>query len=704
MEEETKEIPYDINNNNIYMTKIKTISNNNGIIRNVKSIYEEFNLNKIGSIRLAKIHSSANRPLNKIKEFNSQTEFCQCCNMPAEQEGILEKYKFCDKPDNFTDCGEAITFYFLFFEFAIIILIITFLLVCIFNIIYSKKYYEELFALCNKNNLPIEEDCNSFLDETKNNSNSYSLISNSYFYMYNSINVKYYKNFYYKLNNENNTKIDSVVVNTSYMNFICSITLFIINLLFIVIFNSKHQEINCSILSLSDYSIILSNLNYSFKKFLKIKKEINLNKDKAEKNNEKYNYNEELNKHLGIDQSLIDLPELEQFVYFLKNKICVGHNEKVFNIKKVNICCKISKLMTLEEELDKIEEKISKIKNHPYQIMKNEENKFKGEKRKYYSSIFDYMNIHCCEKIEELKELNDKEEKLNSQIKQLIEQSLENTTEYFSGCIIISLDNINEQEQLLEINSNKTIISYIIKLLVYYFCEYCLSKNKKRIDWLKRNIRFKRAPEPEDILFENLEYMTSISRYIRTFLVHLFSLILIFICFIIVTLFNHLQKYIDDNNNFHIVVAYIISLLISLSIFIINYFFQKMLDYLTKREKQSTTTNYFLSKSIKLTIFSFMNYGIVPLISELYVKTKGYEYLIINMLMIFLINSFLVPISWTINFSYFYKKFRIWLIERKKGPFEEDINQEKTQKELNELYELPSMNISEKYSYIFNTF
>ena len=130
-----------------------------------------------------------------------------------------------------------------------------------------------------------------------------------------------------------------------------------------------------------------------------------------------------------------------------------------------------------------------------------------------------------------------------------------------------------------------------------------------------------------------------------------------------------------------------------------------MLDYLTKREKQSTTTNYFLSKSIKLTIFSFMNYGIVPLISELYIKTKGYEYLIINMLMIFLINSFLVPISWTINFSYFYKKFRIWLIERKRAIYdkETDINHEKTQKELNELYELPSMNIAEKYSYIFNT-
>ena len=46
------------------------------MVRHFKSIYEEFNLNKIGSISLAKIHSSANRPLNTIK---SQTESLGYC-------------------------------------------------------------------------------------------------------------------------------------------------------------------------------------------------------------------------------------------------------------------------------------------------------------------------------------------------------------------------------------------------------------------------------------------------------------------------------------------------------------------------------------------------------------------------------------------------------------------------------------------------
>ena len=70
------------------------------------------------------------------------------------------------------------------------------------------------------------------------------------------------------------------------------------------------------------------------------------------------------------------------------------------------------------------------------------------------------------------------------------------------------------------------------------------------------------------------------------------------------------------------------------------------------------------------------------------------------MLMMFLINAFVSPLMWTINITYFYKKFRIYLIERKENP---DEHHHKTQDELNELYELPTMDIFYKYSYIGNT-
>ena len=96
-----------------------------------------------------------------------------------------------------------------------------------------------------------------------------------------------------------------------------------------------------------------------------------------------------------------------------------------------------------------------------------------------------------------------------------------------------------------------------------------------------------------------------------------------------------------------------------------------------------------------------MNYGIVPLISELFNKTDNYGILINNIFSIFLVNAILTPILWTINFSFIYKKIRIFLIERKKKL--KNYSHGKTQRELNELYELPSMNIAEKYSYIYTT-
>ena len=670
-----------------------------------KSIYDVYDLNKIGSIKYAKIHRSANRPLykNKNRSFNRFTEFCQCCNLPAEQKDIMETFNFCDDPESFAECGEGVSLYFTFFKFSIMAMLITFLLVSIHNIIISKIYYEEIYDICNNkyNNKLIEENCKLYLNEFKENSNSYSLISNSFFFMFNSINTKYYRNLYYKLNLINGIKIENIIINTSFMNFLCSITLFIFNLVSIIIINFNTQEINISILSLSDYSIFLTNLKYAHNKFLKIKLEIDENKKNAEKQKHKFDYKEELFIKLGIDKSLslVDLSELDQFIYFIKNKICVRKNGEKLNIKKINLCFKISELMALEEKLNRISEKMSKIKNHPYQISKNEEKNLFGDNREYYES---FLDLHCCEKSEKLKTLKEEEKELKNKIDKLMEKVKENTMDYFAGSAIVCLDTIKEHEDFLNENKNNLII-FLFRLLGYLICGCCININKRERFWLKKNIRFERAPEPEDIIFENIEYVNSLSRIIRTFLVYFCSFLLICICFIIVTTLNYLQKYIDEKKDYHIVVAYIISLLISCCISIINLIFEKILDFLTKREKQSTTTNYYLSKSIKLTFFSFINQGIIPLISELYIESNGYEYLIINMLMIFLVNAFLIPISWTLSFSFIYKKFRIWLIERNIDEDDNDGNHEKTQKELNELYELPSMDIAEKYSYIFKT-
>lgn len=83
IEEETNHFENDFyhkkrrnNLNNEYFKKQKglsTISN---------QIKEEFSLDKLGKIKWAKEHSSANKPMNKIKEFTKSTKFCRCCNLP----------------------------------------------------------------------------------------------------------------------------------------------------------------------------------------------------------------------------------------------------------------------------------------------------------------------------------------------------------------------------------------------------------------------------------------------------------------------------------------------------------------------------------------------------------------------------------------------------------------------------------------------
>ena len=90
----------------------------------------------------------------------------------------------------------------------------------------------------------------------------------------------------------------------------------------------------------------------------------------------------------------------------------------------------------------------------------------------------------------------------------------------------------------------------------------------------------------------------------------------------------------------------------------------------------------------------------MPLLGEIYHPSNGHKTLINNMLMMFLINSIYTPIRWTLDLSYFKKKIQIWWLERKKDPDEEH---GRTQKELNDLYELPPMNIAIKYSYVVKT-
>ena len=357
--------------------------------------------------------------------------------------------------------------------------------------------------------------------------------------------------------------------------------------------------------------------------------------------------------------------------------------------------------MKIEEKIQEIKKKIYKINHQKYQIEKNIQLKLiKGNRKYFYNPIqnlgLDFCNCRICEKSQILSDILKEKKELELKLKELLEQTENLSQENFSGVVFVTFNKIGEVDKIMAPYPKNLIMTIFkwIRNLKYFLCCCCVSKNERDLFFLKRNIVVDIAPEPEDVIFENLQY-SAFERFFRTLLVYFLSLIIIFVCFIIILFLNDFQieKMKKNSNNF--ILKYGISISITLIISILNTIFQSILQSLTKKEKQYCNTDYYLSFSIKLTIFTFLTSGIIPLISSYYHSQSKYDLLLKNMLTLFLSNSFLTPIMWSLNFQFLMKQLKICLIN--------DNYENYTQNELNKIYELLDMNLSYKYSYISKT-
>ena len=102
-------------------------------------IKDKFSLNKLGKIKWAKEHASANRPMNKLKEFTKSTIFCNCCNLPCATPDIIQPFSSCEKSENFSICGRAVPLYFYFIKYCIYCLLIVLIILIILVIYILKK-------------------------------------------------------------------------------------------------------------------------------------------------------------------------------------------------------------------------------------------------------------------------------------------------------------------------------------------------------------------------------------------------------------------------------------------------------------------------------------------------------------------------------------------------------------------------------------
>ena len=362
----------------------------------------------------------------------------------------------------------------------------------------------------------------------------------------------------------------------------------------------------------------------------------------------------------------------------------------------------------MQKEIEELDEKIERIEFDLSMIKKNNKNNIKGDKRFYYSCCL------CCETKEILEQIKNTKKEKEKKMNELIEPSRENTSEYFCGAAFITFNTIKEQEEYLHQRKgnccSRLMDAFITIFKIYYYClcPYCFcclcccccfccycsccscGIEEKSFNSYKRKIKFERAPEPEDIIYENLgiSFKTKLKNLIC---VSFISLIICSISIFINTLLSRAQMSVDKSKekNDKTIIVYILSLIITIITAIFDFILEIILEKIVKCEKSNTITNFYSTYSINLTFFWFIN-------SNNFAISEEYEVLTSNMPIKFLFNSFVTPIMWVINAKLVYKKFKQCIIEQKEKI---DYNQ----KELNELYELQSMNIAAKYSYLVKT-
>ena len=289
----------------------------------------------------------------------------------------------------------------------------------------------------------------------------------------------------------------------------------------------------------------------------------------------------------------------------------------------------------------------------------------------------------------------------------------------FTGYMLVSFNRIKDKELFLKQYPHNFIdrIIYFFTNIKYYICCCFLPEEERNRFNRAKEIDAYEPPEPEDIIWQNFKYSES-QRVMKTIQIFLICIsIIILISFGSVFGLTFIQDYLNNNSkeakNKNIFLKYLISFAITVVISIINTLIEMLLENLTNSERQISRSNYILSLSIKISIFTFLNSTIVPLISKylvLLITDKDKEddnpyynrrrernnLLVDDMLIYFIVNAFAAPLFWVLDFFYLLKIMYQCYIEGGRSYY-------MTQKDLNDIYLRPDMNLAYKYSYIVKT-
>ncbi|KAL4500595.1 hypothetical protein ABPG72_003019 [Tetrahymena utriculariae] len=208
-------------------------------------------------------------------------------------------------------------------------------------------------------------------------------------------------------------------------------------------------------------------------------------------------------------------------------------------------------------------------------------------------------------------------------------------------------------------------------------------------------VTIKRAPEPNDIYWENLCYQ-SFEKLISNLLTHFFTAVLLIAAFFIIFAISKAQDNIQSTSTKNDPRVIFLSFIASLFIFIINNGLNMIIRKFAIFEKHATLTHYFIGVAQKSGIAQFLNTTIVVYIikkikleSQIYIS-GGLLYTIHFILLMNLVGSFNI----FMNPFYFYKLWQRRKAEKGDKQFLEHTPQQK----MNEIYEGPKFDFPAAYA------
>ncbi|KAL4468727.1 hypothetical protein ABPG74_005230 [Tetrahymena malaccensis] len=210
-------------------------------------------------------------------------------------------------------------------------------------------------------------------------------------------------------------------------------------------------------------------------------------------------------------------------------------------------------------------------------------------------------------------------------------------------------------------------------------------------------VTIKRAPEPNDIYWENLCY-SYFEKLTSNLITHFFTAVLLVAAFFIIFAISKAQDNIQSTSNKNDPIVIFLSFIASLFIFIINNGLNMIIRKFAIFEKHATLTHYFIGVAQKSGIAQFLNTTIVVYIikkikleSQIYIS-GGLLYTIHFILLMNLVGSFNI----FMNPFYFYKLWQRRKAEKGDKQFIEHTPQQK----MNEIYEGPKFDFPAAYAKI----